>query len=519
VRGDPGAGGRRRASTEQLTRVGSLDFVSTNAWPFMKFLAYLAIGISSGLVACSLAPRYQRPDTESPPATYKEAVGWKLATPSDTEPRGPWWAVLRDTALDALEAQVTDANQDLKAAFARLQEARAQTRIVGAGQFPGATADASATRARASLNSPSYTPGEPPTYDDFVAGVSLSYEIDVFGRVRNTIAGARATEQATAGDVAALDLDLRADLASNYFELRGLDAQQELLDHTVADYQKALRLTEFLYRGGLAAKSDVQQARAQLELARTQAEDIRLRRAQTEHAIATLVGQQASSFKLPPRPLQLASEPPPIDLGLPSQLLERRPDVAAAERRVAAANARIGVARAAYFPVFSLAAAAGLDSVSAASWLGAPSRFWSIGPQGLLTVFDGGLHRAQSAAAQAAYDEQVANYRGSVLTAFQEVEDNLAALRQLERESVSQAAAVAATQGALDQANARYQSGLVTYLEVVSTENAALAAHVTAVDIHTRRLTASVLLIKALGGNWGTATQDRHELAVNSGKE
>jgi NodT family efflux transporter outer membrane factor (OMF) lipoprotein len=369
------------------------------------------------------------------------------------------------------------------------------------------------------LNSPSYTPGEPPTYDDFVAGVSLSYEIDVFGRVRNTIAGARATEQATAGDVAALDLDLRADLASNYFELRGLDAQQELLDHTVADYQKALRLTEFLYRGGLAAKSDVQQARAQLELARTQAEDIRLRRAQTEHAIATLVGQQASSFKLPPRPLQLASEPPPIDLGLPSQLLERRPDVAAAERRVAAANARIGVARAAYFPVFSLAAAAGLDSVSAASWLGAPSRFWSIGPQGLLTVFDGGLHRAQSAAAQAAYDEQVANYRGSVLTAFQEVEDNLAALRQLERESVSQAAAVAATQGALDQANARYQSGLVTYLEVVSTENAALAAHVTAVDIHTRRLTASVLLIKALGGNWGTATQDRHELAVNSAKE
>ena len=474
----------------------------------MKFLAYLAIGISSGLVACSLAPRYQRPDTESPPATYKEAVGWKLATPSDTEPRGPWWAVLRDTALDALEAQVTDANQDLKAAFARLQEARAQTRIVGAGQSPGATADASATRARASLNSPSYTPGEPPTYDDFVAGVSLSYEIDVFGRVRNTIAGARATEQATAGDVAALDLDLRADLASNYFELRGLDAQQELLDHTVADYQKALRLTEFLYRGGLAAKSDMQQARAQLELARTQAEDIRLRRAQTEHAIATLVGQQASSFNLPPRPLQLASEPPPIDLGLPSQLLERRPDVAA-----------IGVARAAYFPVFSLAAAAGLDSVSAASWLGAPSRFWSIGPQGLLTVFDGGLHRAQSAAAQAAYDEQVANYRGSVLTAFQEVEDNLAALRQLERESVSQAAAVAATQGALDQANARYQSGLVTYLEVVSTENAALAAHVTAVDIHTRRLTASVLLIKALGGNWGTATQDRHELAVNSGKE
>jgi NodT family efflux transporter outer membrane factor (OMF) lipoprotein len=201
----------------------------------------------------------------------------------------------------------------------------------------------------------------------------------------------------------------------------------------------------------------------------------------------------------------LASALPPINLALPSQLLERRPDVAAAERRVAAANADIGVARAAYFPVFNLANAFGLDSTSASSWLGAPSRFWSIGPQGLLTVFDGGLHRAQSAAAQAAYEEQVANYRASVLTAFQEVEDNLAALRQLERENVSQTAAVAATQEALDQANARYQSGLVTYLEVVSTENAALSARLTAVDIIARRLTAAVLLIRALGGGWNSA--------------
>jgi NodT family efflux transporter outer membrane factor (OMF) lipoprotein len=475
----------------------------------MKLLSFLTVGISAGLAACSLAPRYQRPDTAVAPAEYREALGWKLATPSDIEPRGPWWTVFQDPALDALETQVTDANQDLKAAFARLQEARAQTRMAGAAQFPSVTADARATRAQASLNSPSYPPGAPAKYIDFVAGAALSYEIDLFGRVRNTIAAARATEQATAGDVAALDLDLRADLASNYFELRGLDAQQELIDHTVADYQKALRLTEFLHRGGLAAKSDVQQAQAQLDLARTEAEEIRLRRAQIEHAIATLVGQQASRFKLPPEPLQLASEPPPIDLGLPSQLLERRPDVAAAERRVAAANAGIGVARAAYFPVFSLAAAAGSDSVSASSWLGAPSRFWSIGPQGLLTVFDGGLHRAQSAAARAAYDEQVANYRSSVLTAFQEVEDNLAALRQLERESVSEAAAVASTQGALDQANARYQSGLVTYLEVVSTENAALTARLTAIETEARRFRASVLLIKALGGDWNSATGDR----------
>jgi NodT family efflux transporter outer membrane factor (OMF) lipoprotein len=367
-----------------------------------------------------------------------------------------------------LEAQVTDANQDLKAAFARLEQARAQTRIAGAAQIPSVTAGASAIRNQASSNSRTYIASEPRTYNDFLAGVALSYEIDLFGRVRNTIAGARATEEATVGDVAALDLNLRAELASDYFTLRGLDAEQELLDRTVADYQRALRLTEFLYRGGLAASSDVQQAKAQVDLAETQAEEIRLRRAQSEHAIATLVGQQASRFELAPQPLQLASALPPINLALPSQLLERRPDVAAAERRVAAANAGIGVAHAAYFPVFNLADAFGLDSTSASSWLGAPSRFWSIGPQGLLTVFDGGLHRAQSAAAQAAYEEQVANYRASVLTAFQEVEDNLAALRQLERESVTQTAAVAATQEALDQANARYQSGLVTYLDIMA---------------------------------------------------
>ena len=463
------------------------------------------LGIAGPLTACSLAPHYQRPDTATPPAQYQEAQGWKLATPSDTDVRGPWWSVFQDTTLDALEAQVTDANQDLKAAFARLQEARAQTRIVQAGQFPSATADSSANRTRASVNSPTYDSREPAKYSDFIGGISLSYEIDLFGRVRNTIAGARATEQATAGDVAALELDLRADLANDYFALRGLDAQQDLLDHTVSDYHRALRLTEILYRGGMAANADVLRARAQLESARTKAEDSRLQRAQFEHAIATLVGQQASNFRLTPQPLPPSTALPPIVLGLPSQLLERRPDVAAAERRVAAANAGIGVARAAFFPVFSLAGAAGTESFSLGNLMLAPSRFWSIGPQGVVTLFDGGLRRARSAAAAAAYDEQVANYRASVLTAFQEVEDNLAALRQLERETLSQDAAVAATRGALEQANFRYQSGLVTYLEVVSTENAALAARISAIDINTRRLTTSVLLVKALGGDWNRA--------------
>lgn len=461
-----------------------------------------AVALAGVCAACSLAPRYQRPATATPPAAYTELDGWTIAVPSDGEPKGRWWLIYRDPALDALEAQVIDANQSLKAAFARLQQAHAQWRMARAAYFPSLTADANATRTKTSANSPGFFPGASNPVNDFSAGASLSYEIDLFGRVRNTVAGARAGEQASAGDVAALELSLQAELASDYFALRGLVAQQALLDRTVADYARALELTENLYRGGAAAVSDVQQAKAQLETARTQAEDTRLRRAQAEHAVAVLVGRPASGFHLEPRPFEADAAPPVIDPGLPSQLLERRPDVSAAERRVASANAAIGVARAAYFPTFSLAGALGLESTAAGNWMQAPSRFWSIGPQALLPLFDAGLRGAQTAAARAAYDEQVANYRASVLTAFQDVEDSLAALRQLERESVSEAAAVAATRSAFDQALLRYRSGLVTYLEVVAAENAALAAQLSAVDIQTRRMAASVLLVKALGGDW-----------------
>ncbi|MFZ0009221.1 MAG: efflux transporter outer membrane subunit [Steroidobacteraceae bacterium] len=463
--------------------------------------ALLAAGATL-LAACSLAPRYRTPATAAPAPVYKELDGWKLAAPADNAPRGPWWQMFHEDELDSLEARVSAANQNLKAALARLDEASAQTRFARAGFFPTLTANASATRERLSANAPEFPAGGQTLYDDFVAGGALSWELDVFGRIRNTVAGARATEQASAGDLAALDLAAHAQLANDYFMLRGLDAQQQLLDHTVADYAKALALTQDLYHGGAAALSDVQQAQAQLETARTQAEDTRLHRAQTEHAIAVLVGEQASSFSVAPRPLPSDVQPPAVDPGLPSQLLERRPDVAAAERRVAAANANIGVARAAYFPDFSLQAAAGWQSVAQSTWLSAPSRYWSVGPQGLLTVFDFGAHAAQAAEAHAAYDEQVADYRGTVLTAFQDVEDNLAALRQLERESISQAAAVEATQGALDQANYRYKGGIVTYLEVVSTENAALAARLAALGIETQRLTSTVQLVQALGGDW-----------------
>lgn len=462
--------------------------------------------LAAALAGCSLAPHYARPSTQQPPPTYKEADDWKVSSPADTSARGRWWTKFGDPDLDGLEAEVTNANQSLKSALASLEQARAQTRIAGSEWFPTLTAQATATRGEVSVYSQGYTPGRTRTGNSFVLSGDLSYEIDVFGRVRNTVANARANEQATAGDVASLDLSLHAELATDYFLLRGLDIEQRFLDQTVADYERALQLTENLFKGGAAAISDVQQARAQLELARTQAEDTRLHRAQTEHAIAVLIGQQPSGFALSARAEDGLPTMPAIDTGLPSQLLERRPDVAAGERRVAAANANIGVARAAYFPVFDLIAQAGSQAGTAANWLTAPSQFWSIGPQALLTIFDGGLHRAQSAAAHAVYDQQVANYRNTVLTAYQDVEDNLAALRQLQRESISQAAAVKATQGALDQANLRYKGGIVTYLEVVATQNAALSARLTAVDIDIRRATATVQLVKALGGDWSAAT-------------
>jgi NodT family efflux transporter outer membrane factor (OMF) lipoprotein len=462
----------------------------------------LCIGAGAVLTACSLAPRYHRPTTETPPQAYQEVGEWKTAQPADAERRGAWWAPFEDRGLDALEARVGEANQNLKAAFERLQEARAQTRIERSAYFPTITAGPTVSRYRTSINSPSYNPAKPAVLNDFLLEGDLSYEFDVWGRVRNTVAAARATQQATAADLAVLDLGLHAELASDYFMLRSEDTRQRLLDQTVIEYGRALELTQNLFEGGAGVLADVDQARAQLETARTQAADMRLQRAQTEHAIAVLVGASPSAFRLDPQPLPLEVLPPAVDPGMPSALLERRPDIAAAERRVAAANAQIGVTRAAYFPVFSLTGTTGFESTASGNWITAPSRLWSIGPAAILTVFDGGLHRAQSEQAHAAYEEQVANYRNTVLAAYQEVEDNLAALRELALESSSEAAAVTATTGALEQAQYRYQGGIVTYLEVVTAQNASLAARLSAADIQLRRLVASVLLVKALGGGW-----------------
>jgi NodT family efflux transporter outer membrane factor (OMF) lipoprotein len=459
-----------------------------------------------GLSACSFAPAYRTPASAAAAATYNEAGDWKTAEPADAQIRGAWWNVFQDPVLDGIEAQLADANQDLKAAFARLLQARAATRSARAELFPALNVAASATRSRSSVNSPKFPKGAEPVGNNFDLEADLSYEIDLWGRVRNTIAAAKANQQASAADLATLNLAIHAEMATDYFSLRSQDTQQQLLDKTVQDYTKALQLTQNLYNGGAAALADVAQAQAQLETARTQAADIRLQRSQTEHAIAVLSGQNPSGFHLDVNPYSAPIVPPPIDPGLPSALLERRPDVAAAERRTAAANAQVGVARAAYFPVFSLGAAAGFDSTSTSNWLSAPSRLWSLGPAaGVLTVFDAGRHRAQTAQAQALYDEQVADYRNTVLIAFREVEDNLAALRQLQQEALSEAAAVGATTTALQQAQYRYKAGLVTYLEVSTAETTALQAQLAALSIQVRRMNASVLLVKALGGGWRSA--------------
>jgi NodT family efflux transporter outer membrane factor (OMF) lipoprotein len=465
-------------------------------------LTVSALSALATLAACSLAPAYRTPVTAPPADSYNEASDWKPAQPADAQPRGDWWNIFHDNQLDDLEAQVTTSNQDLKAAFARLQQARAQMRYVRASYLPTITASAGASRIRTSTNAPQYSTVKPATQNDLLLESDLSYEIDVFGRVRNSVAAARASAQASAADLAVVDLSMHSELTLDYFTLRSADTQQSLLDRTVTEYTRALQLEQNLYNGGAAPLSDVAQAQAQLETARTQAEDVRLRRAQTEHAIAVLVDQPASKFHLSPAPLPPEVAPPPVDPGLPSQLLERRPDVAGAERRVASANSSIGVARAAYFPVFSLAAALGFEGTHGFSLIDAPSSLWGLGASAVGTLFDGGRRHAQTDQARAAYDEQVANYRATVSTAYSEVEDWLAALRQLERESKSESAAVAATATQLEQANYRYKAGAATYLEIVIAENASLAAQLSAADIQVRRMNASVLLVKALGGGW-----------------
>jgi NodT family efflux transporter outer membrane factor (OMF) lipoprotein len=457
---------------------------------------------TTALVGCAVGPRYNPPTAPVPPA-YKEAVAqdsWKPAEPRDAVARGKWWEVYGDPGLDALEERIGLTSQTLKAAEARFRQARALVGLDRADYLPTITVGPSATRTRYSANRPLATSGAAATDNDFVLPVDVSYEADVWGRVRRSVEARRADAQARAADVEAVRLSLTAELAVDYFQLRSRDAERRLLDTTAKGYEKALELTQNRYRGGIASQVDVTQAEAQLQATRAQAIDVEVQRAQFEHAIATLVGEPASTFNLPADTADVSL--PSLPAGLPSQLLERRPDVAAAERRMAAACARIGVAEAAYFPTIELHGRGGVESTALATLFSGPSAIWSVAGSLLGTIFDGGRRRAGTAEARAVYDEAVASYRQAVLTSVAEVEDNLSALRILEAEARAQEAAVAAARRSLELSTNRYQGGIVSYLEVITAQSTSLTDERLAVDIRRRRTTASVLLIKALGGGW-----------------
>ncbi len=452
------------------------------------------------IAGCSVGPKYHRPAAEVPVA-YKETGDWKPATPNEQNLGGAWWQIFQDPQLNALEDQINISNQNLKAAEAQYTQARAVLRYYKADYFPSIGAGAAATRIGISNNRPpGHLSSNGSTYTDFQIPLQLSYELDVWGRVRNTVKSERGLAQASAADLATINLSLRAQLALFYFQARSLDAQEQLLNSTVAQYEQAFQLTDTRFKGGLASEVEVQQASTQLETTRAQAIDVGVQRAQYEHAIATLIGKPASSFQLSPLPL--TAPPPSIPLELPSALLERRPDIAAAERRMAAANAQIGVAKAAYYPNISLGATGGFESGAIGTLLSGPSALWSVGASAIAPIFDGGRRRASTDQAVAAYDQTVANYRQTVLTGFQQVEDNLAALRILENEADTQQRAVLASRKYLELALIRYRGGITSYLEVTTAQSVALTDEVTAVNILGRRMTSAVLLIQALGGGW-----------------
>ena len=454
--------------------------------------------------ACTVGPDYKRP-AATVPAAYKEDANWHPAQPSDSTLRGKWWEIFGDDSLNALEEQVNVSNQTLKAAQAQFLQARALIRLARAGYFPVLTASPGLSRARESGNQPFSGPTTAGfTENNFTIPFDASYEPDVWGRVRRTVEGARAGAQASAADVETVRLSLHAELALDYFQAHSLDAEIQLLNSTVTSYQRALQLTQSRFEGGVASQVDVAQAKTQLETTRAEAIDLLVQRTQLEHAIATLIGKPASEFSLPALPL--AAPPPAVPTGLPSQLLERRPDIAGAERRMSAANANIGVARSAYFPALGLNVAGGFDSLLISTLIQGPSSFWSVGLAAMETLFEGGQRRAATEQAHAAYDETVANYRQTVLTAFQEVEDNLAALRVLEQEAATERGAVEAAEHSLALSNTRYRGGVTSYLEVTTAQSTALIDERVAVQIQGRRMTACVLLIKALGGGWDAAS-------------
>ncbi|MBV8069963.1 MAG: efflux transporter outer membrane subunit [Acidobacteriaceae bacterium] len=457
------------------------------------------------LASCTVGPKYTKPPvpaapqyTEQPPASYQGAAGWKPAQPQDAVIRGNWWEIFHDPQLNSLEQQIEPANQTLKVAEANFRAARAAIKYNHSFLYPTLSAAPNISGNRISGNNPTSLGSF--QYGNFVLPISVSYDADLWGRIRRNIAAAKEQYQASAADLENVKLELQTELAVDYFEARSLDAQRQLLEDTVVAYEKAYQLTRNRYEGGVASKVEVAQAQTQLEQTQAQEIDVGVARAEYQHAIAVLMGRPPEEFVLPPKPL--SETPPVIPIGVPSQLLQRRPDIAAAERQVAAANEQIGIAKSAFFPDLVISATGGLSSGSIVDWFTWPSRYWSVGPQMLQTIFDAGRRRAQVESATAGYDSTVANYRQTALTAFQEVEDNLSTLRILEEESAKQHEATLSAENSLELSMNRYKGGLVTYLEVITAQSTALTNERTDVDLLRRRMDASVLLIKALGGGW-----------------
>ncbi|QOY91710.1 efflux transporter outer membrane subunit [Paludibaculum fermentans] len=467
------------------------------------------------LSGCMVGPKYVRPHVpatprfkETGPDSFKEMDGWKTAQPGDAQLRGKWWELFNDPKLNELEEQVDGANQTLKQAEAAFQGARSVIRARRSEMAPTVTAGASTGAERLSANQPYFNKSAANNgVGSFSLPFDLNYEIDLWGRIRRQITSAAEQAQASAADLETARLSLHAELAMDYFELRSADAQKRLLSDTVKAYAEALQLTQDRFDGGASPLSDVTQARTQLQTAQVAETDVAVDRARYEHAIAVLVGKPPAELNLEPMPLTIQQPMLPAIPGvLPSQLLERRPDIAAAERRMASANEQIGIARAAWFPTLSLSAVAGFAGTSALNWFSWPSRMWAVGPAVSQTLFDYGLRRATSEAARAGYEATVASYRQSALTAFQQVEDNLAALRELEKEARQQTAATDSALQSLDIFKVRYEGGVDTYLQVITSQTAALQNQRNEIDILRQRIEAHILLVKALGGGWTSSS-------------
>jgi len=458
--------------------------------------------------SCMVGPQYKRPAAPVPPA-YKELAPntspqpstWKEAEPSDALARGKWWEIYNDPELNSLEEQVSISNQNVLAAEAQFREARYAIRVARSSLFPTVTASPSIVNQRpVILGLSTFTPSPLTAFD---LPVDVSYQADIWGSIRHSVRSSAASAQASFAQLENARLSYQAALAQAYFELHGTDGEQKLLETTVKSYQDYLKLTQDRFDSGVASGADVAQAETQLDTARVQLVDLGVARAQYEHAIAVLIGKPPAALSITSQSIKIT--PPPVPVGVPSALLERRPDIASFERQMAAANEQIGIAKTAYYPTLNLSVSAGVESSHFLKWISWPSRFWSVGPQLAETVFDAGRRRATLNQSLAAFDATVANYRQTVLTAFQQVEDNLAALRVLENEARAEDQAVAAAQNSLDISTYQYKAGTVAYLTVITAQAALLQNQVQAVSILTRRMSASVLLVEALGGGWNAS--------------